>query len=106
MSTQSSPAGLGNPAEAKSNASTGNDAVLPQAATSVQEAQDALRVDFIHESLGLAAIQIHLAQSYLEIGDRVGFSYAMRSLLAYIRAAAPTAREWVGTPAETAGERQ
>jgi hypothetical protein len=43
--------------------------------------------EFIHEMLVLAQLQAELAATYAAIGDDVGLEYALKCLVAYLRAA-------------------
>jgi hypothetical protein len=49
--------------------------------------------EYIHENLGLAAIQIDLARTYAELGDDHGLAYALRRYAAYSKAVFATFKD-------------
>jgi hypothetical protein len=49
--------------------------------------QAALLREFIHENAGFVRIQADLAQTYAELGDDAGLRYALRKLVAHVKAA-------------------
>jgi hypothetical protein len=55
----------------------------------VREAKRLLRLEFLHECAGGIAIHAGLAQTFAEIGDTAGVSYAFRQLFAHAKAAHP-----------------
>ncbi|GEO18748.1 hypothetical protein [Microvirga aerophila] len=49
--------------------------------------------EFIHETLAMAQIQAQLGTTYAALGDDAGLEYAMRRLVAYMRAAVDTFKD-------------
>lgn len=57
-------------------------------------------LDFVAETMNGARIQAELGITYAEIGDVAGLKYALRNLIAYVRATAPLVKEMDKYPAE------
>jgi hypothetical protein len=59
----------------------------PSSDRAVREAKRLLRLEFLHECAG--GIQVHaaLVQTFAEIGDTAGVSYALKRLFAHAKAA-------------------
>jgi hypothetical protein len=49
--------------------------------------------EFIHENAGFLRLYAENAQNYCELGDDLGLDYAVRKLVAYIRAIAETVKD-------------
>jgi hypothetical protein len=62
--------------------------------------RDAL-LEALVESLGLAALQCELAQTYADAGDGVGLGYAMRKFGAYAKAALGTYDDFITWQSQT-----
>jgi hypothetical protein len=68
-----------------------------------QRARDGgLLRELAHESCGFVILYAEAAQRFCEAGDDVGLRYSMRSLVAYVRAAAQTCEQLSAEPRSTA----
>jgi hypothetical protein len=85
-------AGLADPSFSSENVresapnSAPNQVNLLRSPAAVAAARRELRLEFLHERAGGIRIHAELAQTFAEIGDTAGVSYAFRRLFAHVKA--------------------